>query len=243
VLYLRGGVLMAQGFDPRLAEIHGEPVAVAETVGAATNSRPGFSGSHSGIVAHSGILMDPTRILLYDRHGTIKRELAQSGHYMDPRISPDGQKVAWSRVDPGLVTPDIWVFDRSRETMARITSHPLLDASPVWSHDNSQILYRTNQTVPMNLYIRDLGTGTDRAVFDRERQSQRDAGTNNPAPTDWSADGRYIIYTGPGRTGFDIFRVALEPKAMPEVLVRSTFNEMHAALSRDGRRLAFASDE
>ena len=95
----------------------------------------------------------------------------------------------------------------------------------------------------MNLYIRDLGTGTDRAVFDKERQSQADAGTNNPAPTYWSLDGRYVIYTGPGRTGFDIFRLALEPNAIPEALARSAFNEMHGALSPDGRRLAFASDE
>ena len=243
VLYLREGVLMSQEFDPRSPATRGEPVPVAEAVGAATNSRPGFSASHSGIFAHSGILMDPTRIVLYNRHGAIKRILAPSGDYMDPRISPDGEKVAWSRVDPGRLTQDIWVFDLDRQTTTRITSHPLLDASPVWSPDSAQILYRTNQTVPMNLYIRDLGTGTDRAVFDKKMQSQTDTGTNNPAPTDWSPDGRYVIYTGPGRRGFDIFRVALEPNANPEALARSAFNEMHAALSPDGRRLAFASDE
>jgi Tol biopolymer transport system component len=244
VLYLRDGVLMAQEFNPRSEAMLGEPAPIAEAVGASTNSRPGFSGSHSGIVAHSGVLLDPTRIVLYDRHGAIKRALAQPGHYMDPRISPDGQKVAWSRVDPGRLTQDIWVFDFDRQTTTRITSHPLLDASPIWSRDSAQILYRTNQTVPMNLYIRDLSTGTDRAIFDHEQQSQANTGTNNPAPTDWSADGRYVIYTGPGRTGFDIFRVRLdEPNAIPEALARSAFNEMHAALSPDGRRLAFVSDE
>jgi serine/threonine protein kinase len=243
VLYLREGVLMAHEFDPRSVATRGEPAPVAEAVGAASNSRPGFSGSHSGIVAHSSILMDPTRIVLYDRHGAIKRALSQPGHYMDPRISPDGQKVAWSRVEPGLLTQDIWVFDVDRETTTRITSHPVIDASPVWSPDSTQILYRTNKTIPINLYIRDLGTGTERAIFDRERQSLPNVGTNNPAPTDWSSDGRYVIYTGPGRTGFDVFRVALEPNATPEALARSAFNEMHAALSPDGRRLALASDE
>ena len=187
--------------------------------------------------------MDPTRIVLYDRHGAIKRILAPPADYMDPRISPDGEKVAWSRVDPGLLTPDIWVFDLDRQTTTRMTSHPLLDASPVWSRDSAQVLYRTNQTVPMNLYIRDLGTGTDRAIFDQKRQLQNNAGTNNPVPTDWSLDGRYVIYTGPGRTGFDISELRSSRRQTRRRLARSAFNEMHAALSPDGRRLAFASDE
>ena len=84
----------------------------------------------------------------------------------------------------------------------------------------------------MNLYIRDLTTGTDRAVFDHDRQWQAHGGTQNASPNDWSRDGRYIIYTVPGRTGFDLFRVTLEPDAMPQALAISAFNEMHASFHR-----------
>jgi Tol biopolymer transport system component len=244
LLYLRDGVLMAQEFDSRSATMRGEPAPLADSVGASTTSRPAFSGSHTGIMAYSGMLLDTTRIVYYARNGSMKSALGEPAHYMDPRISPNGRKVAWSRVDPARLAQDIWVFDFERETTARVTSDPLVEASPVWSRDGTQILYRSNRTGLMNLYVRDLSAGIDRALFSNALQWHAHGGTRNAVPNDWSPDSRYIIYTVPGRTGFDIFRLALdEPKAMPQALVRSSFNEIHGALSPDGRRLAFASDE
>jgi Tol biopolymer transport system component len=97
-------------------------------------------------------------------------------------------------------------------------------------------LYRCNRTGFINLFIRDLRTGKDTPIFDRERPL-------SAAPNDWSLDGRYIIYTAPGRTGFDLFRLTPTLNAVPEALARSGFNEMHGAISPDSRRLAFSSDE
>jgi Tol biopolymer transport system component len=104
-------------------------------------------------------------------------------------------------------------------------------------------LYRSNRAGLINLYIRDLRTGTDRAVFDHEGQWRAHGGTHNAAPNDWWVQGAYIIYTAPGRSGFDLFRLSLDRNAMPQALAMSAFNEMHASLSPDGQRLAFASDE
>jgi Tol biopolymer transport system component len=202
---------------------------------------PGFSASRFGIVAHSGILLDTTRIVWYDRRGAVSA-LTEPAHYTDPRISPDGRKVAWSRVDSARFAPDIWVFDSERGTTTRVTSDPLLETSPIWSRDGAQILYRSNRTGTANLYVRDLSTGADRTILN-DRQWHAHTGTRNAAPNDWSPDGRYVIYTVALRTGFDLFRLSLEPNSMPEALVTSAFNEMHAALSPDGERLAFASDE
>lgn len=212
-------------------------------MGASTTSRPAFSGSHTGTIAHSGMLLDTTQIIVYDRHGAIRSALVEPSHYMDPRISPDGRKVAWSRVDPTRLAQDIWVFDFQHKTTARVTSDPLVEAAPVWSRDGTQILYRSNRSGLTNLYIRDLSTGADRALLEDEPQWRAHGGTRNAVPSDWSTDGRNVIYTVPGRTGFDIFRLGLEPNATPQAVARSAFNEMHGALSPDGRRLAFASDE
>ena len=115
---------------------------MAEAVGAATNLPAGIfrvAFRHRCTFGHPHGA-DADRV--YDRHGAMKRILAPPGHYMDPRISPDGRKVAWSRVDPARLAQDIWVFDFDRQTTTRMTSHPLLDASPVWSRDSAQILNR-----------------------------------------------------------------------------------------------------
>ncbi len=190
LLYLRDGVLMAQEFDERSAVLRNEAAPVAELVGGATTSMPGFSASRFGVVAHSGILLDTTRIVWYDRRGAVNAPLTEPGQYTDPRISPDGRKVAWSRVDPARLAPDIWVFDSERGTTTRVTSDPLLEASPIWSRDGAQILYRSNRTGPLNLYVRDLSTGADRALFNEQQWHAVHTGTRNAAPNDWSPDGR-----------------------------------------------------
>jgi len=64
-------------------------------------------------------------------------------------------------------------------------------------------------------------------------------GTQNAAPNDWSRDGRYNIYTVPGRTGFDLFQLSLTSNAPPQALAKSAFNEMDDAISPNGQLLAF----
>ncbi len=66
----------------------------------------------------------------------------------------------------------------------------------------------------------------------------------NKAPTDWSRDGRYIIYrqTGP-KTQFDIWVLHLFDKQNPFPLVQSAANESAGVLSPDGSWLAYHSDE
>jgi len=234
---------MSQGFDANSVKLQGDPVPIAERVGAAATAMPGFSASRSGLVAYSSILLDTTRIIRYDRRGTFVSPLTESGQYMDPRISLDGRKVAWSRVDPAQLAQHIWVFDSERGTTRRITSDPGVEASPVWSPDGWRLLYRCNRTGLINLFIHDLRTGKDTTIFDHGRQWQVDGGTQNAAPNDWSLDGRYIVYTAPARTGFDLFRLTPTLNAMAEALARSGFNEMHGAISPDSRRLAFSSDD
>ena len=85
--------------------------------------------------------MDPTRIVLYDRHGAINATLAQPGNYRSADLT------GWreSRLEPRgsrTTAQDIWVFDLDRQTTTRITTHPLLDASPVWSRDDIYTNYR-----------------------------------------------------------------------------------------------------
>jgi Tol biopolymer transport system component len=63
-------------------------------------------------------------------------------------------------------------------------------------------------------------------------------------PVDWSADGRFLLYgTATENTGWDLWALPLtgERKAFP--VVQTRFNEELGQLSRDGRWIAYQSNE
>jgi dipeptidyl aminopeptidase/acylaminoacyl peptidase len=63
-------------------------------------------------------------------------------------------------------------------------------------------------------------------------------------PTDWSTDGRFIIYqaTDPG-TRVDLWALPLDGDRKPLALVHTAFSESNGRLSPDARWLAYASGE
>ena len=65
--------------------------------------------------------------------------------------------------------------------------------------------------------------------------------------TDWSRDGRYIIYASQHpKTGWDLMKfpiAAVGAERKPEPVLQSTFNEHWGRVSSDGRWIAFMSDE
>jgi eukaryotic-like serine/threonine-protein kinase len=243
LLYFKDGFLNAHRFDTTSGELEGEPIALGGGIGAATNGMAGFSASRSGILAHSPLLIDRTQLLWYDRGGNVSARVTEQAYYMDPALSPDEQKIALTRLDVARSAQDIWIHDQARGTTTRFTSDPLLEASPLWSGDGTRILYRANRTGMINLYIRGVDGGVDRVLFQSERQLALHGGAYNTMPTSWSSNGGQVIYTVPGRTGYDIFVLRLVGDSMPQPLAKSAFNEMHGSLSPDQRWLAFASDE
>jgi serine/threonine protein kinase/Tol biopolymer transport system component len=243
LLYLSGGALIAQPFDVARGVTTGEAAVLQAGVGGATNGEAGFSSSPAGVVAWSRTLAERTRLTWYDRRGNVLERLNEAGYYLDFRMSPDERWVAWSLVDPMKLTPDIWLHDRERGATTRLTTDPLLEASPVWSADSSKILYRSNRTGTVKLYVRELGGRDDEALMVEERQWQPHPGSSNLVPTDWSPDGRHVVYSAPRATGFDLFALPRFDQKVPYGLSQSEFNEIQGSLSPDGRWLAFTSDD
>ena len=64
--------------------------------------------------------------------------------------------------------------------------------------------------------------------------------------SDWSRDGRYILYTGlDGETGDDLSYLERNQEGgwEPHLFLRTAFRERSASLSPDGRFIAYASNE
>src|SRR5207245_11037500 len=63
-------------------------------------------------------------------------------------------------------------------------------------------------------------------------------------PSDWSRDGRFIIYTTFNqKTKADLWVLPMTGEQKPIPFLESTFNEDHARFSPDAHFIAYASDE
>src|SRR5205823_13532678 len=66
----------------------------------------------------------------------------------------------------------------------------------------------------------------------------------NSIPTDWSPDGKHIIFSNPNTLrGFDLWLLPLESGGKPAAFLSSPADELHGNFSPDGRFVAYSSNE
>jgi Tol biopolymer transport system component len=98
------------------------------------------------------------------------------------------------------------------------------------------LLYSTAARGVLDLYEKPAsGSGEPQLVV---------GSTNDKFPTDWSHDGRFLVYHtfGGGNTFWDIW-VAPTDGGKPFPLLATKFTEVQGQISPDGRWIAYASDE
>jgi tricorn protease len=101
-----------------------------------------------------------------------------------PAVSPDEKSVAFSRASSG--GSHLWVRDLSRGTETRSTSDASSNNAPFWSPKGDRIAFTSNRTGVYNLYQKAPSrSGQEEPLL-----------PNNLAdfPTQWSRDGRFIVY-------------------------------------------------
>ena len=183
LLWLRGGTLVAQEFDPSTPRIAGEPHPLADPL-----ARIGINGPMAVAVSTGGILLYSASNVLsqftwLDRTGKPLAMVGEPGEYTSAfRLSPDGRSVAAVRDSPGA--RDLWLLEAERGIVGRFTTNSGLSLYPVWSPDSRTIVFTSGAS--RNLFRKDsIGTGSEEPL----------APAGNPRyATDWSRDGRYLLY-------------------------------------------------
>jgi Tol biopolymer transport system component len=134
---------MAQPFDVDRLTTTGEAIPIAEQVDQFPETGiAAFSVSQSGVLVYRGSSDAAlSRLLWFDRRGTQVGEIGERRTYRNPRLSPDGKRIAVELVDR-TGNRDIWLMDVARGVPVRFTFDRGRDASPVWSADGQTIVWQ-----------------------------------------------------------------------------------------------------
>jgi serine/threonine protein kinase len=245
VLYVEGDTLLGQAFDASRLEIRGEPFTVAENVGRSTGFNIGVSASGTGMLAYAAAMLQRGRLTWFDRAGKPLNSVGVEGDYSDFRLSPNGETLAVSLVDPKAWNPDIWLIDLVRGGPSRFTFGSALSAAPVWSPDSARIVFRTNRNGQTELYARSAGGGgSEEVVSTYETQHAAGIDTPNLVCSDWSPDGRYVISSVPQQaTGDDLWLIPMVGDKKPFKFLGPPADQIHANFSPDGHLVAYTSNE
>jgi serine/threonine protein kinase len=247
LLYVDGDTLLGQTFDAARLELRGEPFTVAEHVGRSSGFNIAVSASSTGVLAYAAAILQRGRLTWFDRAGNSLGLVGVEGDYPDFRLSPNGDTLAMTLVDPKAWRPDIWLIDLKRGGPSRftLTFGSTLNAAPVWSPDGARIVFRTNRNGMTELYEKSAGGGgNETPVLTNETQLAAGIGSSNLVCSDWSPDGRYIMGSLPQpASGDDLWLTPLSGDKKPFKFLGSPGDQLHGNFSPDGRLVAYSSNE
>jgi Tol biopolymer transport system component/predicted Ser/Thr protein kinase len=238
ILFVRENTLMALPFDVASAKAVGEAFPLVVGVGLTSNVNylPVRVSDNGVLVYLAGGISRTNQIGWFDRSGKSLGAVGAPGLVVTPALSPDEKRVVYFRVLGA--TRDLWIRDLSRGTEVRFTDNGGNDLCPFWSPDGDRIVFMNIPKGVFNLFQKATSGSTQEELLLPS--------TVSDYPTQWSRDGRFIVYEeSDPKNKFDLWVLpvqgtAAERKPMP--FLRTEFNEIEGQLSPDSRWMAFASD-
>jgi Tol biopolymer transport system component len=243
VLFVQGGTLLAQPFDTERRQLRGVPFRLVEDVKVSTAGATGptaaFSVSDNGVLVYQAALRTLSRPVWFDRKGTQLAALAGPADYGDVALGPDGSRLAVSVSDQARSTRDLWIFDKDGGRSQRVTFDPGDEFAPVWSPDGTRLLFSSAAKGQVNLHVTTIQGAGEPSPLDVDV-----LGLGRYA-SDWSHDGRYVMYIGGGRAiaRSDLWIAPLSTPKTARPLLESAFIETHGRFAPHGPWFAYASNE
>ncbi|MGH9410559.1 MAG: protein kinase domain-containing protein [Vicinamibacterales bacterium] len=246
LVYMKGSTLFGIRFDLSRLEVVGQAVQVLQGVSAfpTTGGAQLAFASDGTLVYVPGGVSSPTHAIDWTtRDGKTSVLRAAKADWANPRLSPDGQKLAMDISDG--TQRDIWVYEWARDTLTQVTFDPSDDGFPVWTPDGKRIVFasdRAKQGVANVYWVKADGTGAVSRL------------TDSPVPqypTSWHPSGQFLIFEQltAGPTGWDLMIVPMEgdtahgwTPGKPRVFLATAAAEFQPMFSPDGRWMAYASN-
>ena len=242
LVYASQGALYAVAFNLEELEVVGTPVAMLQGV----SMRPDQGFAHFSL-ADSGALVyvsnearaEQYPVVQVDLQGNASPLWARPGSYINPRLSPDGGRLAVSLLsdESGL---DLWIYDREQGVPTQLTFHDGYEIFPAWSPDGERLAWAsTLDGGGMDVYV---GRADGSGVAERLTETP-----NILVPMAWSSDGLLLTLVELVLEGdilnMDLWVLPLEGDREPQAFLATDAAETHPVFSPNGEWIAYSSDE
>jgi Tol biopolymer transport system component len=240
LLYGRSGNLYAWRFDPGSLRMIGQPAPIVEDKLSFWEPKNFvvFGASDSGVVVYLPEAVPKTVLQWYDPGGRGLGPLGAPGYYSQPRISPDGTRIAFVQSESARTRgeSDLWILDLQYQRTFRLTQKSGLYGFPAWSRDSARLMFVCQPKAVMDLCVRSLREGGDAELL-HESPNWKTSGS-------WMPDGQSVLFAEQDpKTAYDIRILGLDKKGEPRVLLGTPFYETNPEVSPDGRWIAYVSNE
>jgi serine/threonine-protein kinase len=245
VVYEDGGALWAVRFDVSAEDVVGDPVPVLERVSwRSASANVAFSRRGMLAYAPSAGAGDARSLVWVDRRGSETPFAAPARQYYQPRLSPDGTRVAMS-IAGGQQPLEMWIWDFSLQRLTPLQSRRgSSNGFMVWSRDSRQLIYSSG-----GLFRRAAdGTGSEEQLPTSDLNPE----TTQRRPVTMSPDGKHLIFERmvPG-SSYDLMMLSLDGPPVSNgsdssrltPLLDTPSDERNAAISPDGRWMAYESNK
>jgi Tol biopolymer transport system component len=245
LVFMDHGALMAVPFDERVLATTGTAVPLVQGVhqslngiSSAQNSGVGqFSVSGTGTLAYAsgGILPDlGTRVEWIDHDGR-NESIAQldSKPIVSVRLSPDGRKLAYRTFGK---TADVWVFDLVLGTSVRLTREGRA-VHLAWTNDGQCLTFGYSRAGKTQIFWKpadgsgppepELLVASDHEIF----------------PSEWSLDDKLLLFVESNPDSREDIWIYRRDGKQKSPLFKQAYSESYPTISRDGRWLAYCSNE
>jgi Tol biopolymer transport system component len=235
VVFARERALFAQPFDATRLELTGAPIRLADDVVYREILDTSAFDAAAGTLVYrrEPLRHDPAPLTWVDVAGKAAEPTGAPIPAVDFELSSDGARVAFA----DGISPDIWTLELQRGTRTRLTSAPEVDHNAVWSPDGASLAFDSHRGGGRQIFEKRAdGAVPERMLYD--------AGSHDVRVTDWSADGRYLVFEKDTCIGCD-YDIWLLPLAGGDAFAYNParFDERSARLSPDGRWIAYVTSE
>jgi len=228
------GTLMVVPFDLAALEVTGDSMSVVQ--GVRTFGSPvDYAISDNGTLVYVPSTTSTgglNRTLVWvDREGKEEPLAAELRSYENPRISPDGSRLAITINDPG--GRDVWIYDLEREIPTRLTFGPGEDQNPLWTPDGQRIVFGSSRPPGRGVKLFwKAADGTGQVEF-------LATGPGNLTALSFSPDGKSLVFL----LSINLYVLSMEGERTSQPLFQSHHRERLGMISPDGHWIAYESNE
>src|SRR5262249_47014749 len=137
------------------------------------------------------------------------------------------RRIAVEKTDTATTRHGIFILDLTRKATSRLLFDPAGAHEPVWSPDGGRIAFVSNRFsggIDM-LAIRADGAGVGTTLARDPEVAE--------VPTDWSLDGRLILYHRSEKGQSDLWVLPMSPPGPPQPFLQTSAKEVQGQFSPD----------